>query len=218
MKQITRRQALLSLATGAAGTVLRTGCGFRADPVKRRLRFPIVGDPGTGNSDQFGIAKQMFVAHQQSPFDFAILAGDNIYPNGSSRYFSKHFEQPFAPLLREHVPFHAVLGNHDIKEGREDQCRYPLFNMGGRNYYTLRHGEGLLEIFMLDSNECDMAQVGWLEQQLKVSTARWKLAVFHHPVYSSGKKHGSDLNLRRKLEPLLLQYGVNAVFSGHDHI
>jgi 3',5'-cyclic AMP phosphodiesterase CpdA len=218
MKQITRRQALLSLATGTAGTVLRTGCGFRAEPVKTRLRFPVVGDPGTGNSDQFGIAKQMFEAHQQAPFDFAILAGDNIYPNGSSRYFSKHFEQPFAPLLHAHVPFHAVLGNHDIKEGREDQCRYPLFNMGGRNYYTLHHSEGLLDIFMLDSNDCDMAQVGWLEQQLKVSAARWKMAVFHHPVYSSGKKHGSDLNLRRKLEPLFVRYRMNAVFSGHDHI
>jgi 3',5'-cyclic AMP phosphodiesterase CpdA len=71
---------------------------------------------------------------------------------------------------------------------------------------------------MLDSTDCDMAQLGWLEQELKGSTARWKLAVFHHPLYSSGKKHGSDLGLRRKLEPLFVRYRVNAVFSGHDHI
>src|SRR5207247_1297767 len=50
------------------------------------------------------------------------------------------------------------------------------------------------------------------------ATARVKLAVFHHPIYSSGKKHGSDLKLRGKLEPLFVRYGVNAVFSGHDHI
>jgi len=76
----------------------------------------------------------------------------------------------------------------------------------------------LLDLFMLDSTDCDAAQIGWVEQQLKGSTARWKLAVLHHPLYSSGKKHGSDLNLRRKLEPLFVRYGVNAVFSGHDHI
>ena len=116
------------------------------------------------------------------------------------------------------MPFHAVLGNHDVQEGRQDQCQYPLFNMAGRNYYTVEQGDGLLKLFMLDSTDCDAAQVGWLEQQLKASTARWKLAVLHHPLYSSGRKHGSDLTLRRKLEPLFVRYGVNAVFSGHDHI
>jgi 3',5'-cyclic AMP phosphodiesterase CpdA len=90
--------------------------------------------------------------------------------------------------------------------------------MGGRNYFTLRQGGGLLELFMLDSTACDRAQLGWVEQQLQASTARWKLAVLHHPLYSSGKKHGSDLELRRKLEPLFVRYGVQAVFSGHDHI
>jgi 3',5'-cyclic AMP phosphodiesterase CpdA len=123
-----------------------------------------------------------------------------------------------AGLLKERVPFHAVLGNHDVQEGRQDQCQYPLFNMAGRNYYTVEQGDGLLKLFMLDSTDCDAAQVGWLEQQLKASTARWKLAVLHHPLYSSGRKHGSDLTLRRKLEPLFVRYGVNAVFSGHDHI
>ena len=29
-----------------------------------------------------------------------ISAGDNVYPNGSGRYFGKHFEQPFADLLK----------------------------------------------------------------------------------------------------------------------
>jgi 3',5'-cyclic AMP phosphodiesterase CpdA len=217
MKEITRRQALLSLATIAAGAVVKPGAVW-AEPAKTKIRFPVVGDCGTGNMDQMNIAREMFVAHQQSPFDFAILAGDNIYPNGSSRYFDRHFEQPFAALLKEHVRFHAVLGNHDVREGRQDQCRYPLFNMGGQNYYTLQYGDGLLDIFMLDSTACDTAQIGWIEQQLKRSTAHWKLAAFHHPIYSSGKKHGSDVELRRKLELLFVRYGVHAVFSGHDHI
>jgi hypothetical protein len=217
-EKMTRREALLSLATIATGTAIKTNFVFAAQPAQSRVRFPLVGDCGTGDRDQIGIAKQMFEAHRQSAFDFAVAVGDNIYPNGSARYFTKHFEQPFAPLLKERVSFHAVLGNHDVQEGRQDQCQYPLFNMGGRNYYTVKQGDGLLDLFMLDSTDCDAAQIGWVEQQLKGSTARWKLAVLHHPLYSSGKKHGSDLNLRRKLEPLFVRYGVNAVFSGHDHI
>jgi hypothetical protein len=217
-EKMTRREALLSLATIATGTAIKTNFVFAAQPAQSRVRFPLVGDCGTGDRDQIGIAKQMFEAHRQSAFDFAVAVGDNIYPNGSARYFTKHFEQPFAPLLKERVSFHAVLGNHDVQEGRQDQCQYPLFNMGGRNYYTVKQGDGLLDLFMLDSTDCDAAQIGWVEQQLKGSTARWKLAVLHHPLYSSGKKHGSDLNLRQKLEPLFVRYGVNAVFSGHDHI
>jgi len=53
---------------------------------------------------------------------------------------------------------------------------------------------------------------------LRASTARWKIPIFHHPIYSSGKNHGSSLELRKSLEPLFTRYGVQAVFSGHDHI
>lgn len=219
MKQLlSRRQALLSMAAVAAGTLLKPAGVLAVQPAQRRIRFPVVGDWGTGDSDQTGIARQMFAAHQRAPFDFALAAGDNIYPNGSGRYFDKHFERPFAPLLKERVQFHAVLGNHDVMEGRQDQCQYPLFNMGGRNYFTMSQGDGLLDLLMLDSTDCDQTQVGWVEQQLQASTARWKLVVLHHPLYSSGKRHGSNLKLRKKLEPLFVRYGVHAVISGHDHI
>lgn len=40
----------------------------------------------------------------------------------------------------------------------------------------------------------------------------------HHPIYSSGKKHGSDLRLRNTLEPLFTRYRVQVVFAGHDHV
>jgi 3',5'-cyclic AMP phosphodiesterase CpdA len=216
--KITRRQALLSLATITAGAVIKPISVFGVEPARKLIRFPIIGDWGTGDSDQTGIGKQMFAAHKRTPFDFAIAAGDNIYPNGSGRYFAKNFERPFAPLLSEGIKFHAVLGNHDVREGRQDQRQYPLFNMGGQNYFMLRQGDGMLDFFMLDSTDCDATQLGWLEQELQASTARWKVAVFHHPIYSSGKKHGSDLELRKKLEPLFIRYGINAAFSGHDHI
>ena len=36
-------------------------------------------------------------------------------------------------------------------------------------------------------------------------------------MYSSGKTHGSQVNLRKSLEPLFVQYTVSLVLSGHDH-
>ncbi len=215
---ITRRQAIISLAAITAGTLIKPTSILGATPVKDKLRFAILGDWGTGDGDGYSLARQMCDTHRRSAFDFVIGAGDNIYPNGNGKYFSKNFEQPFAGLLNDRISFHTVLGNHDVTDGRQDQCQYPLFNMGGHCYYKMSKGDGLVDFFMLDSTDYDNAQAAWFEEALRASTAKWKITVFHHPIYSSGKKHGSDMGLRRKIEPLLTKYKVNAVFSGHDHI
>ena len=49
------------------------------------------------------------------------------------------------------------------------------------------------------------------------STSDWKIVVFHHPLYSSGDRHGSDIRLRETLEPMFVQYNVSVVLNGHDH-
>jgi len=216
-KGITRRQALVSLATVSAGALIKPSSIF-CSPVNDKTRLAVIGDWGTGDRDEIGVANQIFAAHQRRPFDFVISAGDNIYPNGNPRYFAKNFERPFANLLKDRVKFYAVLGNHDVEEGRHDQCQYSLFNMGGRNYYKVDAGDGLAEFFMLDSNDFGGAQVAWLENSLRASQAKWKIAIFHHPIYSSGKRHGSATGLRTRLEPLFTRYGINIGISGHDHI
>ena len=215
---MTRRQAIFSLATLTAAALVRPTSALGFETPTNKTRFAVVGDFGTGGSDEFAIAAGMLDAHHKSALDLVIAVGDNIYPNGSGRYFKKHFEEPFAGLLKERVKFYAVLGNHDVEEGREDQLNYPLFNMGGSNYYSISRNNGLVDFFMLDSTNLDALQLGWIEKSLRESRAIWKLAVLHHPVYSSGKKHGSDLKLREQLEPLFTRYRVQAVFSGHDHV
>ncbi|MGH9765984.1 MAG: metallophosphoesterase [Blastocatellia bacterium] len=218
---LSRRQALISIATGAtvaAGAVVIPRMVFGAAPAKNKIKFAALGDWGTGCDNEAGIATQILKAHRTSPLDMVLAVGDNIYPDGGGRHFVKKFERPYSSLLREGVKFHAVLGNHDVRDGRRDQCQYPLFNMNGQCYYSLKKGDGLAEFFMIDSTDFDLAQSGWLESALRESTARWKIAVFHHPIYSSAETHGSDIGLRSRIEPLLTRYGVRAVFSGHDHI
>jgi len=216
---ITRREAIASLATLAAGAFLRPASVFGSGPDDSKTRFAVVGDFGTGESDEFAVAEQMLDSHRKASFDLVLAVGDNIYPNGSARYFVKHFEEPFAGLLKEHVKFYAVLGNHDVEEGRKDQLNYDLFNMGGSNYYTISRGNGLVEFFMLDTTAFNAGQAHWLENSLRASRATWRIAAMHHPIYSSGKKHGSETKgLRAVLEPLFTRYHVQVVFAGHDHV
>src|SRR5207247_9210418 len=53
---------------------------------------------------------------------------------------------------------------------------------------------------------------------LRDSRDEWKMRYFQHPLYSDGGRHGSSFDLRILVEPILVRYGVDVVFSGHDHV
>jgi predicted MPP superfamily phosphohydrolase len=176
------------------------------------VRFAIIGDSGTGSKEQYEIARQLEAHRQVVKFDVVIMLGDNIYGGHSPDDFKKKFEIPYKPLLDAGVKFFASLGNHDDPN---IERLYKPFNMNGERFYTFKRGE--TQFYALDSTYMDARQLTWLEQNLRSSNARWKICYFHHPLYNDGKMHGPDLDLRNQLTPLLKSYGVNVVFSGHEH-
>jgi hypothetical protein len=177
------------------------------------IRFAVIGDSGTGDREQAAIAEQMENFRQKVQFDFVIMLGDNIYGGHSPHDFENKFERPYKPLLDAGVKFYASLGNHDDPDVER---LYKPFNMGGERYYFFKKGD--IAFFVLDSNYMDPKQLDWLTQNLRNSQAKWKIAYFHHPLYNEGKSHGPDVDLRSQVAPLFRQYGVNAVFSGHEHV
>jgi predicted MPP superfamily phosphohydrolase len=140
------------------------------------------------------------------------MLGDNLYGRQEPADFVQKFERPYKRLLDAGVQFYAALGNHDQQTNRF----YKPWNMNGQRYYTFAKKN--VRFFVLDSDYMDPPQVRWLENELKSAKDRWKICYFHHPLYSSGGRHGSEVDLRAILEPLFLKYGVNVVFSGHDHV
>jgi Calcineurin-like phosphoesterase len=139
------------------------------------------------------------------------MVGDNIYGSERPQDFQKKFEMPYKPLLDAGVTFYAALGNHDDP----NQRFYKPFNMNGERFYTFTKGN--IEFFVLDSNYMDRKQLDWFERSIKDSKSDWKMAYFHHPLYSSGEAHGSEVDLRTMLEPLFVKYGIDVVFAGHEH-
>jgi 3',5'-cyclic AMP phosphodiesterase CpdA len=140
------------------------------------------------------------------------MLGDNLYGGHDPIDYQNKFELPYKPLLDAGVKFYAALGNHDNSNERF----YKLFNMNGQQYYTYKKGN--VRFFALDSNYMDPKQLAWLEKELQNSGSDWKICYFHHPLYSSGRFHGSSTELRSLLEPLFVKYGVQVVFAGHDHV
>jgi len=179
---------------------------------KDSLKFAVIGDTGTGDAHQYKVAEKLIAFRQQFPYEFLLMLGDNTYGGESPKDFENRFEKPYKPLLDAGLKFYAALGNHDTP----NQRYYKLFNMGGQQYYTFRPKLGV-RFFALDSNYMNPQQLQWLQKELAASGSDWKIAFFHHPLYSSGGTHGSDLALRDQLEPLFLKYNVNVVLSGHDH-
>lgn len=176
------------------------------------LKFAVIGDNGTGDTAQYEVAAEMVRRRAAFPFDLVLMMGDNFYGSQRGPDLVSKFERPYRALLGAGVRFHAALGNHD----EPDTISYPPINMGGQRYYTFARDDA--RFFVLDTNSLDQRQLAWFEAALQGSKEAWKISYFHHPLYSNAGRHGSNADIRLRLEPLLLKYGVAVVFSGHDHI
>ena len=220
MKQVHR--LLLSAATAwllapleaqapAQGTAQPTAQNSALPLRSGSVRFLVLGDAGTGDRAQHEVARQIVNYRQRFPFTFAIMLGDNIYGKERPQDFTKKFEEPYKQLLDGGVEFHAALGNHDD----QNQRYYKPYNLGGARYRTFKKDN--VRFFILDSNYLDPEQVQWLTKELASSGSDWKVAYFHHPLYTTARR-GPEVELRAVLEPIFTKYGVDVVFAGHEHI
>jgi len=201
---------LLLILTGAVWSVRAQQAAL--PNVANSVKFGVIGDSGTGSSEQYETATQMAKSREKFAFDRVIMLGDNIYGGQGPKDLVSKFAKPYKALLDGGVKFYASLGNHDDPSN----LSYPLWNMGGQRYYSFATQN--VRFFVLDSSQLDDKQLAWLADSLKSSREEWKICYFHHPLYSDGGRHGSSIDLRVVLEPLFLANGVNLVFAGHDHI
>ena len=198
-------------AQGLPGDHIAAPAASALPNLKDSIKFAVIGDTGTGGREQYQIGKLLNDARARFPYAFVTMMGDNMYGGQGPSDFVKKFEMPYKPILDAGVNFYATLGNHDDPAQRF----YKPFNMDGKRYYSFRKGD--VEFFVLDSTYMAPIQVAWLKDVLPKSNAKWKIPYMHHPIYSSGEKHGSEEDLRALIEPLFRDNGVDVVFAGHEH-
>lgn len=206
-----------SLTTWCVLLMMALGLSLQAQQVTigthvGSLKFAVLGDFGTGERPQYEVAERMWRARTAFPFDLVLALGDNMYGRQQPSDFVNKFEQPYALLLQAGVQFQAALGNHDRPENRD----YAPYNMGGQRYYSFTRAS--TRFVVLDTNLMDPAQLAWFDATLATASEPWKIVYFHHPLYSNGGRHGSNVELRVVLEPLLVKHRVQVVFAGHEHI
>ena len=142
--------------------------------------------------------------------------GDHAYRKGRTSEFRYCYDSTWG---RHKGRTRPTLGNHDY-DTDQGAPYYAYFgaNAGepGKGYYS--YDLGAWHIIALNSNltaEAWSAQERWLRDDLTVHRTRCMLAYWHHPVFSSGA-HGNGRRMR-PLWPLLSEFGVDMVVSGHDH-
>ena len=188
----------------------------------RSIKFAVIGDSGRGWKPQHEVAAQMVAYRQRFDFKFVLMAGDNIYEGPATpEDYRVKFEEPYKLLLDAGVKFYAVLGNHDDPK----QVDYKPFNMDGDRYYTftppvdpITRWDTRVRFFALDSTNLDGAQMQWFEHEAAESRAEWKIALLHHPLYTSGRYTLQARASRFTLESSFVNGGIDVVFSGHEHI
>ncbi|MBK1834634.1 LamG-like jellyroll fold domain-containing protein [Roseibacillus ishigakijimensis] len=157
--------------------------------------------------------------------NFLIMGGDLVTTGRNKSHWVDHFFANMDPLISR-VPFYPVLGNH---EQNADHYYHYMHLPEPEYFYTFTQGD--VQFFMLDSNKSfapDSEQYQWLDKELAASTAKWKMAVHHHPPHSSDDDYGNDwkrpiseaTNGDRNAKQLITLYdkhGVDIVWNGHIH-
>ena len=119
--------------------------------------------------------------------------------------------------LREVADFYPAAGNHE----RESVYYYDNFVLPNNEKWYSVDVDGVY-FFVLNTN-LDVSpgseQHAWLTAELAatVDTSKFTVAIFHHPLICTGPHEPKD-ELRGSLMPLFETYGVDIVFSGHNHL
>jgi acid phosphatase type 7 len=157
--------------------------------------------------------------------DFILGTGDMVNDGANERDWQTFFAIE-RDLLRDNV-LYPSLGNHDRQgPGRRADAyrRYfaiPSDSPDPERYYAVTYANS--RFLVLDSNSHSFSltdQTAWIQRELERAVSDPAIehifVSMHHPPYSVSL-HGGQPELREMWTPLFERYGVDAVFSGHDH-
>jgi acid phosphatase type 7 len=190
---------------------LATGT-FRAAPAgPSRFSFAVVGDFGSGTSDETAVASLIESWHP----DFVLTVGDNAYPMGSAELLDPDIFRPYAAVMRESVWFPA-LGNHDVEADGGKPELEAFHSLGNERWYRFTWGNAA--VVVLDSNTSVAPGSPQLRFARRALARRscFRFAAWHHPPWEPPGRPFSP-GLRRNVVPLVQNDGVQVVFVGHLH-
>ena len=169
-----------------------------------------ISDPQIGegnNMNDAAVWKRVIEAAQKKCPEaaFVVCTGDIV---NNARENRIHFYFDYAQDTIAELAFVYSLGNNDSTDWYNRYFYTPNNGYGGF-LYSFDYGNA--HFINIDSNIIlTAAQLNWLENDLKTSTRKWKVAMTHHGDYG---RSGRNTALTRLFD----QYNVDLVMIGHNH-
>lgn len=198
---LTRREfGLASLAVAVAG------CGPK--PLPPSLDLAVYGD-----------CRQYARIHRRIVNGIAargpkvvVVAGDLVDRPGEQAEWDEFHE--ITKPARDRAPLLCCIGNHDVHPSQPflREMKLPKF------WYDRKIGD--FHLFVLDSMSCfqDKEQVDWFRATAEASTAKHRIAVFHHPPFILDPKRSSETpKILELMHPLLARMKFCGALCGHQH-
>src|SRR5215469_9149252 len=147
--------------------------------------------------------------------------GDNAYDSGTAAQFKNCYGPTWGRFKNR---THPSPGNHEFHSGGAT----PYFDYFGKNagnptrgYYSYELGAWHVialnsECLQVGGCNAGSAQEKWLREDLQTHTAACTAAYWHKPLFSSGSRHGNDLEVKAFWEDLYAAH-ADLVLNGHDH-
>ena len=192
-------------------------------------RIWVIGDSGTADSKARAVRNAYYQEAGNRYTDLWLMLGDNAYTDGTDREYQAAVFDMYPNMLKR-TPLFSTRGNHE----KSASTYYGIFTLptrgesggvpsGSEAYYSFDYGN--IHFVCLDSTGSkrgsSSAMASWLKDDLANTTSKWTIAFWHHPPYTKGS-HNSDsegplVEMRANLVPILEDYGVDLVLSGHSH-
>jgi hypothetical protein len=151
-----------------------------------------------------------------------LVLGDNVYPKGSRAQYAACYGPSWGRFKARTRP---TPGNHEY--GTPDARGYfgyfgTVAGAPGRGWYSF--DLGAWHVVVLNSGNCAAircdarsAQVRWLRADLEAHPRACTLAIWHHPRFNSGGRHGNTPSVGPFWD-VLYAHGADVILNGHEHV
>lgn len=172
------------------------------------------------NSGKYDCKDGEVAALTESMNPDAVLAlGDIQYPQHHPDDFKYNFMLHWRRLIDR---IHPIAGNHEYDMNGASGFFQSWNSIPKTGYYSFDIDADWRIVAINTNDECSYVwckkgsdQYVWLEEELQNNRDKCIIVIGHHPRYSSGA-HGDTPAISDTYD-LMMQYGVEAYISGHDH-
>lgn len=196
----------------------------------------VYGDMGTILPFGYQVSFQISQDDLVTPYELVVHAGDIAYAGTGKTWEFEFMWDLFGrqvEVYADHVPYMTAVGNH------EHYFNYTSYNArfqmpsqqskGFKNFWLSFDHTYAHWVFMSTEHDYKPGseQYAWLEADLAKANANraqrpWIFLVGHRPMFCSVAseygQHSPGAPFQTYIEPLMLKYGVDVYWSGHEHL